>query len=239
MKEYMIMKKTHFFSRLPVILPNRIMYAGYTLLSFFSFHVGKKVREAHFRENGEKNIDSRIFSTGRYIENQSLWKNVKFGSGKKSSMEYSGCTIIAVYNLLLSLGDKDRNILKIIDAFEKRGLALKGDFGIAPYYAYRYLKINGYKARYITSKNRNVIDKFGNSFDGFILTFYWDKYNIFNKLHTINISKENGKFVAHNCYHKDSNGKFGAIGPYDSLSDAVKAPGENTLPLVIIGVNNK
>ena len=235
----MIKNAKVFIKHAPLFIPNKIIFWAFTLISFFTGHVSKKLRKEHYRENGDKNIDSRIFCIDKYIENQAEWIKVKLGSGKHSNMEYSGCTIIAVYNALLNLKDGDRNILNIIDDFEKKGLALKGDFGISPFYAYRFFKKRGYKAKYITSRNKDLIRSFGDKFDTFIVTFYWDKKNIFNKLHTVNISKSDDGFVAHNMYFKKSDGKYHAKEACNDLFEAVEKLSKSGAPISIIGIKRQ
>ena len=50
-------------------------------------------------------------------------------------MKYSGCEIIAVYNAMLDLGRKSslEDMAELITAFEERGAALKGEWGVAPH----------------------------------------------------------------------------------------------------------
>ncbi len=235
----MIKSNNSFFSRVPLYIPNRIIYFGFNLISVLSGKVNGNVREKHRQENGEFNITDEIFNNDKYIENQDLWENVKFGSGKKSNMKYSGCTVIAVYNALLSLNDRNRNIIDLIEYFERKGAALKGDFGIAPSYAYKYFKKHGYDAAYITSRNSNKIRQFGKKYDTFIVNFYWDKRNIFNKLHTINISLDKNGFTAHNMYCRRNDGKYESSRRYDDLFSAVDNLGKRTAPIVIIGIRKR
>ncbi len=224
----------------PTIVPNSVALGAFSILAFFSGYIKNEIRKKHYEENVSilEKGNNGVFNDSEYIENQVLWGNVKFGSHKKSNMAYSGCEIIATYNAIISMGISAL-MPELIRTFEKRGNALGGGFGIAPSFPAGYFKKKGYMVKRLTSRNAEKIREFGKKHDTFLLTFYWDKSDITRQLHTVNISKNSGKFFVHNAYHKSGDGKFGALGPFESLNDAINAIGEKVAPLVIYGIDKK
>ena len=223
---------------IPELVPNRLVLAIFTIIAFFSGHINKEIRKKHFEENASilDKDNNGLLKDREYVENQHLWGRVKFGSHKKSNMAYSGCEIIATYNAILSIG-LSAVMPEIISVFEKSGSALHGGFGIAPSFPARFFKKKGCTVKRLTTRNRQRIDSFGKEHETFLLTFYWDKKDITKQLHTVNISKIDGKYLVHNAYHKAENGRFGAMGPYNTLAEAINAIGENVTPMVIYGID--
>lgn len=233
-------KKVRFYEKLiPKYIPNGIVLFFFSIIALLSGSVKREVMEEHFAENERMLSDfgDNLFTMGRPIENQKKWEKIFFGSHKKSNMSYSGCGIIATYNALLFLGDRNTKITQLISYFEHKGAALKGGFGITPTGPYAFLKKRGYKVKKVTSRDRKALDRLGDNYLTFILTFYWNKNNISDQLHTVCISKEYGGFYIHNNYHLESDtGNYGRQGPYSTLSYAVKGVGDYATPLVTIGI---
>ena len=79
---------------------------------------------------------------GRYIENQPQLGKLKFGCG--FDFAYGGCSVIAVYNTLLSLGEQvsGGTLCEIAEELQRRGVALGGKFGVAPLSLKRYMIVH-------------------------------------------------------------------------------------------------
>ena len=188
------------------------------LLSFFDT-IEDLIPKIYFLEdNLESNIKNfenhreKIKNNGGYIEDQHNYEDMKYGI---KTIAYSGCEIIATYNAIYFL-TKDENISfpKMIEAFEKDGILLYGAFGTSPHSIEKYLKSKGYNTR--SSCNKDEYDNIGESYDVFIITFYNNKYNIMDMIHTTAITKENGNFHIHN--NGNNSQKIG----YNSISELLE-----------------
>lgn len=90
---------------IPKYTSNRVLVKVYRILAFFG--VPRFIRRNHLRENR-----IRLEQAGwefwhekdAFIENQSEWENIRFGVGRRQSMAYAGCEIIATYNARKALG---------------------------------------------------------------------------------------------------------------------------------------
>ncbi|MCR5656135.1 MAG: hypothetical protein K6G06_01615 [Butyrivibrio sp.] len=222
------------------IVPNTIVVSFYSVLSIFFSSVSKKTIQKNKNDNINciKLNDNELISDS-FIENQENLKNISFGSAKKSNLSYSGCGVIAAWNALVSLSDKSFSLIDLISAFEKKGIVLKGKLGVSPTAIHKYFNRSGYKTGRITSRNPEKIRRFGDSWDTFLVTFYWDKDDVFQKLHTVNISKNENKYYIHNDYFKDEKGRYAQKGPYDSLDVAIESLGQNVASLFITGISRK
>ena len=181
-------------------------------------------------EINKKNFENHrqiIKNNGGYIEDQKSYKDMKYGT---KTIEYSGCEIIATYNAIYFL-TKDEKISfpEMIDAFEKDGILLDGEFGTSPHSIENYLKSKGYNT--ISSCNIEEYDNIGESYDVFIITFYNNKYDIMDMIHTTAITKENGSFYIHN----NGNQEIG----YKSISELLKKIDNGMAKdIFLIGIKN-
>ena len=232
-------KPLFIYSIIPIIIPNCIVVAIFSLLTIIAGKTSRKTRAMHHDENQRILSDGEkiFYNRNAFIENQEKWEKVRFGSHRKSNMAYSGCEIIGTYNVLTALGVKNVNIPELISYFEKSGAALRGGFGVAPAAPCRYFKKNGYKVQSITSKKKERIDYFGTQHETFLVTFYWDRENIMKQLHTVNISKGSEGFWVHNVYIKNKEGNFAPKGPYKTLGDAIYGLSAKAQPLIIYGID--
>ena len=165
-------------------------------LSIYNLYKNIKNFENH-RETIKKN--------GGYIEDQHNYEDMYYGI---KTIAYSGCEIIATYNAIYFL-TKDENISfpKMIEDFEIDGICLFGVFGTDPLSIEKYLKKKGYNTT--SSYNKEEYDNIGKKYDVFIMTFYNNKYNIFDMIHTTAITKEKGYYYIHN--NGDSSKKYKSI----------------------------
>lgn len=206
-----------------------------------------KISQRKARANHRANADTvtKALASGRsfhvrgeHIENQSQWKQVRFG---RYTMDYSGCEIIATYNALLSLGEAlpEQGIADLIGAYEKKGAVLWGGWGVAPRAIYRYLKEKGYDTAMTTSTAPQDINRMGEEHSTAIITVYNDARDITKQIHTMNVSKTHeGAFVLHNCYRRDRDGSYAMGMPQASLWEAIKSVhGGAAMPICVIGIN--
>ncbi len=130
------------------------------------------------------------------IERQADFTDMSLG---KSTLDYSGCEVIAVYNLLLkySGGDFKVELPDLIESFEKDGILHAGRFGVSMKSIKKYLGETGIEVNYTTDEGD--FDLLGHFCDHFILTVMNDREDIFRQIHTFYISKDGERFIAHNA----------------------------------------
>ncbi|MBO4456302.1 MAG: hypothetical protein J5802_01135 [Butyrivibrio sp.] len=171
----------------------------------------------------------KFYVQGEYIENQPEWQSVKYGR-RKSSMQYSGCEILAVANALNSLGAalSADGLADLIKHFEEDGMCMDGNIGTSPIALREYLESRGYSTEYSFTKDVQKIDDMGRRYDTLIVFAYNNKYDIGAMIHTVCITKDaGGGFVIHNASRKTADGKYRASKSYPSLSDAICDIGRN------------
>lgn len=218
------------------------------LLNILDFCTHFKICKKRIKANSRANIEvlsngaptgkGVLYTKGKYIENQSQWKPVKFG---RYTMAYSGCEIIATYNAILSLGEKlpEQGIADFISIYERKGAALCGGWGVAPRAIYWFFRERGYEAVLSFSKDSGDINKMGEEYRTVIVTVYNDGKDITKQIHTMNVSKDDkGCYIVHNCYRMGRNGSYVMGMPYASLYEAIKSlHGGAAMPICIIGIN--
>jgi predicted butyrate kinase (DUF1464 family) len=165
------------------------------------------------------------------VEDQNSYTDMAYG---ESTMQYSGCEIFATYNAMYNINGKvTKPLADLISSYEKDGMVLSGKFGTAPKAISDFLEKQGFVTKLTTEEKE--FDDIGKKFESMILTMYNDKNDISQEVHTVNISKENGKFTAHNVY---CNGKV--VGPYASVSEVIKnINGGKAKGISLIGVKKK
>lgn len=224
---------------IPRHISNKTVLKVYDVLSRIlkiSPSVRKKNREINSRVLAERNI----FRAGYFIENQNEWGKIRFGSGKHHNMKYSGCEIIAVYNAMLDLGRKSslEDMAELITAFEERGAALKGEWGVAPHAIKNYLENCGYDVSAISSMDERSICELGIKSHTVIATVYNNKDNIMEGIHTVCITKKNGTYVVHNDYTRDRErtSEYRERGGYATLQEAVDSIGRAAKSIYVTGI---
>lgn len=220
------MLKDKIFRRLKALIPqkisNKTVLAVLRMLSKL-YAVPEAVIQSNASHNKEMILRKKVFEPDNYIENQYEWKEIKFG--KKYSMSYSGCEIIAVYNALCALGNDmvQYSIENLISIFEHDGAVLGGFFGVSPYAVAEYFRKKGYDVTVSLSMDEALINAVGKKSDTVIVTAYNDKYDITRQIHTVNITKEKrGTYAVHNAYHF-VHGSYAAKDGYDTLHKAINA----------------
>ncbi len=167
----------------------------------------EKLIKRNFTQNDISNVQAyrkRIAEKPEFrtalIERQADFTDMSLG---KSTLDYSGCEVIAVYNLLQSYSDRDFAVPlpTLIEIFEHDGILRAGRFGVSPRAMAEYLKGIGLRVNFTTDETD--FDVLGFFCDHFILTVMNDRNDIFKQVHTFYISKEKGGFVAHNAGLRD------------------------------------
>lgn len=133
------------------------------------------------------------------IERQAEFTDMSLG---KSTLDYSGCEVIAVYNLLWKYrgGELVTPLPELIETFEADGILHAGRFGVSPRSIRDYLKDRGIEVNY--TEDEGDFDLLGEFCDHFIVTVMNDRDDIFRQIHTFYISKEDGRLIAHNAGSK-------------------------------------
>lgn len=210
-----------------------------TLINIFkrrrheNYAANRKVLEAASSEK------DGFYSPNHFIENQNEWENVRFGL---STMRYSGCEIMAVYNALLDLGNEmtAQSMAELISEFERKGAALRGKWGCAPKSIYKYLVRRGYRVTMTTCADPDTINAVGENSKSVIITSYNDRNDIRRMIHTISITKDDlGNYILHNAY-KRTNGRYAAYSgnsPIKNLWDVIGVMSQGqAAPICVIGI---
>lgn len=178
---------------IPRYVGNRTVYTAYELLRRMQ-RMAKRDYKGHAPANEaafQKHL-TRLQQTGGYIEDQMNYADLAYG---KSTLRSAGCGVIAVYNILTHLGCP-RSLPEIISGFEKDGLCLDGKWGTSPGAIRDYLARSGLSAS--LSVKKEEYKTLAEDSQGFILTIYNDKNDIRQQIHTIAVTRENGRCTAHN-----------------------------------------
>lgn len=143
-----------------------------------------------------------------FIEDQNCYTDMRYG---KHTIRFCGCEIIATYNALFSIhGTNPISFADMISEYEKDGMVLSGTFGTSPKAIRSFLNRHGYQTSFTTKLSE--FDHLAKVSDSMILTIYNDRHDIMKAVHTVNVSKDNGKYIAHNVY-----GNGVVAGPFDSM----------------------
>lgn len=210
---------------IPKYINNRALVKGYRLLTIFG--VPRFIRKNHLRENHirlEQTNWNFWHEKDALIENQSEWGNIRFGVGRRLSMRYAGCEIIATYNARKALGERmsKGDMAKLIAAFEARGAALWGVFGVAPTAIAAYFRKNGFAVETADGADERAVTEIARKYRVMIATAYNDRNDIMAQIHTVCMTKRaEGEFVLHNAYHRNEKGRFSESRPYVTLGEAV------------------
>lgn len=211
-------------SLIPRYVSNRLLLAAYRFLALLG--VPRFVRKKNYRLNRIRleETDWDFWKVpDAYIENQSEWGTIRFGVGRRQSMSYAGCEIIATYNARKALGGavSKQYMAELIGAYEARGAALWGAFGVAPTAIAAYFKKAGFTVQTADGADEAAVEEIAKSHQVMIATAYNDKNDITEQIHTVCITKDrDGKFVLHNAYRRDARGQYRESLPYATLQEA-------------------
>ncbi|MBO5228056.1 MAG: hypothetical protein J6B39_03580 [Lachnospiraceae bacterium] len=233
---------------IPRYVPNRLVAGIMRLLNILHRTSKKQVEKNRIHntkilmENADTSEMISFYKPDGFVENQSQWRDVHFGS--KYTMAYGGCGIFAVYNALIALGKKPdgSDMVKIISELERSGAVWGGKLGIAPYGMRKFFVRRGYRTHICYSRDKSVIGILGETYDTFIVTVYNDAKNIFRFVHNVSITKdERGRFRGHNCYKRRmlANGDsiFVSDGPHPGLWEAIHRMSDGKAEILsVIGI---
>ena len=242
----MIMKrnpiKQFIVSFIPKHVGNSVVLKIYQLLALIP--VSPKIRKKNHDHNTIWLKDAKwdfLTVPSAYIENQNEWEEVLYGWGSHHNMKYSGCEIIATFNVLKALGKADSPdfMAELIGEYEAYGAALWGEFGVSPLAVCAYLKRQGCSV--ITARKDD--DESLNTADDrcrvFIATVYNDAKDITAQIHTVCITKEESGYILHNAYCMDQNGAYAASIPYATLKEALAhISGQEPKLICLIGIDS-
>ena len=158
-----------------------------------------------------KNHEFAIKHNKGFIEDQHNYNDMSYGI---QTLSKNGCGLIATYNVLYHL-TKQENIdfPSIIKYLENDGIILRGLFGTSMKAVDDYFKKHGFRTW--SSANKKDYNKIGSATDACILTVYNSVDDIFQGIHFIAITKENGKYYVHN-----NGSRYTGIA-YSSISDVL------------------
>ena len=192
----------------------------------------KKDFPSHLSQNRDafKNHIAKIKANKGLIEDQGNYGDMNYGV---LPLSQNGCELIAIYNALYILTKKeDIDFPLIIDMHEKDGILLNGLFGTSMRAIQEYFVKNGFKT-HSSSKNEDY-EKIANESDVLILTMYNNRYDITAEIHTIAITKANGKYYVHNNSCNPP-----SIG-YNSITEVLnKLNNGLAKDIFLIGINKK
>ena len=165
-----------------------------------------------------------------FIEDQGSYTDMNYGL---LSFSANGCELIAIYNALFEM-TKSYNIdlPEIIDMFEKDGMVLSGLFGSSMKAIEEYFVNKGYKTK--SSSKKIDYENIAKNADVLILTIYNNIDDITDQVHTICITKKDGKYFVHN------NGRNSASVAYSSITNVLeKINSGRAKDIFLIGINKK
>lgn len=213
-----------FASFIPRYISNKTVLMAYWILA--GMRVPRPVREKNHKQNLEQlpTLDGKIWSDPNVcIENQQQWSDIRFGSGKHSSMSYSGCEIIAAFNAqkrLKGYGTPEE-MADLIRYFEAGGAALWGEFGTSPLSLVKYFQKCSHDVL-LSYGEENTMEAIERESQVMIATVYNDKQDITRQIHTVCITREPGQgYVLHNAYFVNKEGIYTASPAYATLQEAV------------------
>lgn len=200
--------------------PRWMIVAVYFILDKLNI-IAKKKRESHRIYNlGILDEADSVLEKG-YINNQNSWDRVKFG---KTTMAFSGCEIMATYNILKSCKGEggSRFMSGLIADFERKGAALKGLIGSSPIAVRKYLKNNNIQTRLIW-KNEDVSE----STKKLIITFFNNKETVRDMIHTVAVINDGDGYRIYNA---------GVNKCFESISEALLNVAKNPKTICILEV---
>lgn len=202
------------FSFIPKRINNGTIVAVYELLRRI-----QKLFPSHWQEHlaiNQRSVSHHLHvieKNNGYVEDQNAYTDMPYG---KSTMQYSGCEIFAVYNATRSLLQHPiMELPELISCFEKDGMALNGKFGTSFKALRDFLESKGFTTSFTTKEAG--FSAFAAEYPGLIFTMYNDRNDIRKEIHTIHISKKGSMFTAHNVY---CNGKV--VGPFTDFDELMK-----------------
>ena len=233
--------KQFIVSFIPMHVGNSVVLKVYHLLALIP--VPQKIRKKNHDHNTICLKDAKwdcLTVPSTYIENQNEWGEILYGWGPHHNMRYSGCEIIATFNVLKALGKADSPdfMAELIGEYEKYGAALWGEFGVSPLAICAYLQSHGFAVVTVKKDDDKSLDMADSRCRVFIATVYNDAKDIAAQIHTVCITKEDNGYILHNAYRRDQKGTYAASIPYATLKEAIAhISGQEVKMIYLIGIN--
>lgn len=234
-------------------ISNRVLVGTLLVFSKFNRH-GNMYALSHEKLNKDrlKERFGDIFDRGDLLENQNSYYDIYIGL---STVAEAGCEAIATYNALRLMLDEKQDSLneythrlskeykkpclflwEIIRRYEKRGIMYAGKFGVSPKAVVDVIKDMGYDVKvFIPDKKNHDIESFAMDNKVMIMTYYNNKYDLYDQLHTIAIGRSERGYRAYNVY-----GNGNSHGYFMEISDLIRALGNgNAFPIILLGIKEK
>lgn len=215
------MKKIKLCSLIPKYIPNFIVIWLFELFSRIQRFFPKEDHRLYNNRNiGENNRG--------YIEKQQMLTMLKYG---RVTVAYAGCEVIALYNALYKLGEyRLLNFGALLYEMERDGIVLQGYWGTSPYALVRYCK--RHNLSYDFGWKQNQFDKIQAQYASMILTFYNNREDIRQQIHTVCITKDKEQMFIHNL-----RGDGTKEGPYLNFKTLLKEMnGGNIKAICLLGI---
>ena len=157
----------------------------------------------------------KITEDGGFIENQNDYSDMFYGT---RTVRFSGCEIIASYNVLRALTGREPSFSKMIAAFEKNGMIFYGNLGTDPGQMRSFLKKQGFRVEEYTDVtsyrksrgNKKPVRK-QEAKEAFVLTLYNDRTDLLKGIHTVAVTKKDRWYYLHNDGGTRARGPFAGI----------------------------
>ncbi|SKB55543.1 hypothetical protein SAMN06296386_102101 [Lachnospiraceae bacterium] len=173
----------------------------------------------------ERSFKNHVLKDG-YIEDQEKYTDMRYGT---QTVQYSGCQVIAVFNLLRAIG-RSIPFTELLSIFEKDGVLFGGEFGTSPKAAAEFFTRIGLGVE--TSFNEEQFSEIAERSKAMILTAYNDCTDIMKMAHTICVTKSKDGYRPHNSVKSRD---------YESIIDLIREinGGERGKGIYLIGVTSE
>ena len=166
------------------------------------------------------------FSVSGIINGQGLSPVSDFRYGNVT-LSWSGCEIIANYNALILL-DNPQNLNDVANWGENHGQIANGVFGTWPDSSKKLFEHLGYTV--VEERDSSRFDSVAADSDVCIFTFWNNKDNYFDAVHTVAIEQGKDGITVYNYYNEYEEPWY-----FDSFSDMISS--ENLGPWVLYGIS--
>ena len=166
------------------------------------------------------------FSVSGIINGQGLSPVSDFRYGNVT-LSWSGCEIIANYNALILL-DNPQNLNDVANWGENHGQIANGVFGTWPDSSKKLFEHLGYTV--VEERDSSRFDSVAADSDVCIFTFWNNKDNYFDAVHTVAIEQGKDGITVYNYYNE-----YAEPWHFDSFSDMISS--ENLGPWVLYGIS--
>ncbi|MBQ8975424.1 MAG: hypothetical protein IJ072_06880 [Oscillospiraceae bacterium] len=225
----------------PERIPARLVLWVMQLASAL-FRVPKKTVQAHYEENvrlwGE--LKSSVLTQG-YIDRQEALGSMLYGvnrpalsrgllGGRALNGAENTCEVIAVYNALTALGERDIDLPELLRIFESGGISLMGYFGTSIYALRRFFKKRGYTVRALVGRaaRDGALDDLSARGAVFVAVMFNSRDRLYDMVHTVCIAPKDGELRVYNS---------GGGGEYHTLRDAIgDYNGASGIPIAVFAV---